>query len=208
MSFGNVTVAELVACGVSPTAAKAFQAHLALHMPAFDINSRERVAGFIGQIMVESRSFTVLEENLFYTTPTRIAAVWPSRFRSVAAAAPFARNPQRLANHVYASKLGNGPEESGDGWRYRGRGLKQLTGRLNYVAAARALRRPYLEQPDLVLQPEDAVRTACWFWRVNRCGELADNGEWDAITRKVNGPAMLQATARRTATLRALGALA
>lgn len=207
MSFGNLSVAELVACGVSPTAAKAFQPFLARDLPAFDINSNERVAGFIGQIMVESRGFTVLEENLWYTTPARIAAVWPGRFRGAAAAAAYVRNPARLANRVYAGRLGNGPEESGDGWRFRGRGLKQLTGRANYAAAARELGRPYVDYPGLVQEREDAVKTACWYWRSNRCNALADARDWDAITRRVNGPAMLQAAARRRATMRALEAL-
>ncbi len=179
----------------------AFAGHLADLLPQFGLTSRERLAAFLGQCHIESAGFRRLSENLLYTSPKRLVAVWPSRFRGgVAVAMPFVRNPERLANHVYAGRLGNGPATTGDGWRFRGRGLKQLTGRTNYRRAAQALGRPYEEQPELVALPADAVRTAGWFWSDNGCNALADRGEIDAITRRVNGPAMLQAEARRRAT--------
>jgi putative chitinase len=203
----NITVQQLVAAGIPPTQARQFQPALEPALQRFAITTPRRVAAFLAQCHVESAGFSRLEENLFYTTPARIAAVWPSRFRTAAEAAPFARNPERLANRVYANRLGNGPESSGDGWRFRGRGLKQLTGRTNYADAARALQRPYVTEPDLVRAPADAVLTAAWFFARSGCNTLADAGQWDAITRRVNGPAMLAAAERRRRTTQALAAL-
>ncbi|MFN7177229.1 MAG: glycoside hydrolase family 19 protein [Thermaurantiacus sp.] len=201
------TVQQLVAAGVPPTQARLFQPALAPAFQRFAINTAPRIAAFLAQCHVESAGFARLEENLWYTTPARIAAVWPSRFRSAADAAAFARNPERLANRVYAGRLGNGPEASGDGWRFRGRGLKQLTGRSNYAEAARALGRPYVTEPDLVRAPADAVLTAAWFFARAGCNALADARQWDAITRRINGPAMLAAPERRRRTTQALAAL-
>lgn len=203
----NVTIQQLVAAGVPPTQARMFQPALAPALQRFSITTPRRIAAFLAQCHVESAGFTRLEENLFYTTPGRIAAVWPSRFKSAAEAAPFARNPERLANRVYANRLGNGPEASGDGWRFRGRGLKQLTGRANYAEAARALGRPYVTDPDLLRAPADAVLTAAWFFARAGCNPLADAEQWDAITRRVNGPAMLAAAERRRRATQALAAL-
>jgi putative chitinase len=155
------------------------------------------LAGFVAQCRVESAGFTALEEDLFYRDPVRIQRIWPTRVPSLQMAQGLAGNPQGLANVVYANRLGNGDTASGDGWRYRGRGLKQLTGKANYVDAAQALARPYVTNPELVALPEDACMTAAWFWHVNKLNILADSGQWDAITRAVNGPGMLQAAERR-----------
>ncbi len=203
-----ISVATLVAAGVPPTQARLFAEPLAAACARFGITTPARVAGFVAQCRVESADFTRLEENLMYTRPERIREVWPSRVPSLADAAPLARNPQRLANRVYASRLGNGPEASGDGWRYRGRGLKQLTGRANYADAATALGRPYLEQPDLVAMPADACLTAAWYWHTIKGNVLADSAQWDAITRAVNGPGMLQADLRRQYAEQAVAAFA
>lgn len=192
-----IKVASLVAAGVPPTQARLFAEPLAQACARFQIATPARLAGFVAQCRVESADFTALEEGLWYTTPERIRAVFPSRVPTLADAQRLVRNPQALANRVYAGRLGNGDEASGDGWRYRGRGLKQLTGRSNYADAARALARPYVEQPDLVAQPEDACLTAAWFWHSVKGNILADSAQWDAITRAVNGPAMLLADRRR-----------
>jgi len=201
------TLAQLIASGIGPTQARRFQPVLGPALARFAITTPRRIAAFLAQAHVESGGFSSLEENLYYTSPARIAAVWPSRFPSAEAAAPFARAPERLANRVYANRLGNGPEDSGDGWRFRGRGLKQLTGRANYAEAARALGRPYVAEPGLVAEPADAALTAAWFFARESCNALADAGDWDAITRRVNGPAMLAAAERRRRTREALRAL-
>ena len=179
--------------------------------PSFDrfaISTAARVAAFLAQCHVESQGFTRLEENLHYTNAARIARVWPSRFQTAAEAAPYVRNPERLANRVYANRLGNGPQGSEDGWRFRGRGLKQLTGRTNYARASQALGRPYLASPDLLCDWPDAVLTAAWFWESSGCNRLADAGRIDSITRRVNGPAMLEAAQRQQRTAHYLRALA
>jgi len=202
----NITMEQLVAAGIGPTEARVFQPHLPPAFKRFGITSAARAAAFLAQCHVEARGFTRLDENLFYTTAARIARIWPSRFATPADAAPYARNPERLANKVYADRIGNGPESSGDGWRFRGRGLKHLTGRANYARAAEALAHPYLANPGLVREPEHAVLTAAWFWHTSGCNALADRGQIDAITRRVNGPAMLEAAQRRSRTRQALRA--
>lgn len=192
-----LTLANLTAAGIAPTQARAFLAPLSAACARFAINTPARIAGFLAQCRVESSGFTALEENLYYRDPRRIMLIWPSRIRTLQQAQPLACNPEALANVVYANRLGNGDTDSGDGWRFRGRGLKQLTGKTNYENAATALDRPYVTNPELVALPEDACMTAAWFWHANKLNALADAGQWDAITRVVNGPGMLQAAERR-----------
>jgi putative chitinase len=204
----RIAVSTLTAAGVPPTQARQFAEPLAVACSRFDINTPARVAGFVAQCRVESADFTRLEENLRYRTPE----VLDRTFRSVVGLEDAARlikaGPQAIANRVYAGRLGNGAEASGDGWRYRGRGLKQLTGRANYAEAAAALARPYLERPELVADPLDACLTAAWFWHTVKGNILADSAQWDAITRAVNGPGMLQAAERRQYAEEALRAFA
>jgi len=202
----NISVGQLIAAGFGPTQARLFHPHLQPALNRFEITNPARAAAFLAQCHVESQGFTRLEENLLYTTAARIAQIWPSRFAGPAEAIPYVRNPERLANRVYAGRLGNGGEAGGDGWRFRGRGLKQLTGRANYARAAEALVRPYLAEPGLVREPEHAVLTAAWFWHMSGCNPLADVNRIDAITRRINGPAMLEAAQRRGRTARALRA--
>lgn len=192
-----ITLAALIAAGVAPTAARTFADPLAQACAHFGIDTRVRQAAFIAQCGHESSGFTRVEENLFYTTPERIRAMWPTRVPSLADAASLTRNPQALANRVYANRNGNGDEASGDGWRYRGRGLIQLTGRANYLAAESAINEPYKGCPDLVAQPAHAAMTAAWYFVAAGCLPLADASNTDAITRKVNGPAMAGAADRR-----------
>lgn len=202
---------SLIACGISPTAARRFADPLAAACQKFGINTPARLAAFIGQCRVESADFTQLEEGLYYRDAERLLKIFPSRVKSLAQAQTLIRNPQGLANAVYASRLGNGDEASGDGWRYRGRGLKQLTGKANYAEAEIATGRPYVSQPDLAAQDPDACLTAAWFWHKMGCSQLADSGQIEEITRRVNGPAMLKAADRRSyadAALRELNRLA
>lgn len=203
-----ISVRTLIAAGVPPTQARQFAEPLAAACARFGINTPARVAGFVAQCRVESADFTMLEENLRYRTPEVLDRTF-SAVRGLDDAARLIKaGPQAIANRVYAGRMGNGPEASGDGWRYRGRGLKQLTGRDHYAEAARALAQPYLEQPELVGQPADAALTAAWYWHVAKCNTLADAALWDAITRAVNGPAMLQAALRRQYSQEAALALA
>lgn len=192
-----ITVANLVAAGIDPTQARQYVAPLSAACARFGINTPARIAGFVAQCRVESAGFTALEEGLFYRDPSRIMRIWPTRVTTMEQAQHLARNPKGLANVVYANRLGNGDTASGDGWRFRGRGLKQLTGKSNYIDAATGLDRPYVTSPELVALPEDACMTAAWFWHTNKCNILADSAQWDAITRAVNGPGMLKKEDRR-----------
>lgn len=204
-----ISVATLVLLGIGPTQARLFAAPLSAACARFDIDTPARVAAFVAQCNVESRGFTALEENLRWRDPARLRRYFSSRVHDLEHAARLIQaGPRAIANCVYAGKNGNGDEASGDGWRYRGRGLKQLTGRANYRAAADALTRPYVELPHLVAQPEDACLTAAWFWHSVGGNGLADSALWDTITRRVNGPAMDQAGLRAqlsAAGLRELG---
>lgn len=203
-----ITVEILIAAGVAPTQARLYASPLAAACSRFGITTQARVASFIAQCMVESGCMVHTEENLRYSNAERVRQIFPTSVPSLADAAQLVNNPQRLANRVYAGRLGNGPEASGDGWRYRGRGLIQLTGRDNYADAAKSLGAPYIEQPDLVATPEHACLTAAWYWHTHKLNVLADSAQTDAITRAINGPAMLHRALRRQLTDDALRALA
>lgn len=187
---------HLIAAGIDPTQARRFLEPLRQACERFRIDTPRRRAAFIAQLAHESTGFTRLEENLFYTTPERIRAVFPSTVPTLAQARTLVRAPQALANHVYARKNGNGDAASGDGWRYRGRGLIGLTGLGNYLRAEQTLGRPYVSQPDLVAQPADAALTSAHWWHLNDCNRLADTWDIDGITRRVNGPGMQGRTHR------------
>lgn len=204
-----ITVASLIAAGIAPTQARMFAEPLSAACARFAINTPARVGAFLAQCRVESVDFTRLEENLNYRTPERLRSIFPSRVRDFNdAAALINGGPRAIANRVYAGKIGNGDEASGDGWRFRGRGLKQLTGRANYGDAAEALARPYLQQPELVAMPADACLTAAWFWHTVKGNVLADSWQIAALTRAINGPAMLQADLREQYAEEAARALA
>lgn len=173
----------LLKCRVKPATAKEFAPHIDAAFLRFNIKTKEQKAGFLAQAMHESQDFTRLVENLYYTTPERVRSVWPDRFSTLAEAAVVLENPELLANTVYSNRMGNGDPSSGDGWSYRGRGIFQLTGRANYMAAGEALNRPYEYQPDLVAKVPDAVLTAGWYWAVTGCNECMT---FDATTRRIN----------------------
>lgn len=204
----ELTVSHLVACGIAPTQARLYLGPLVNACRRFEINTVARAAAFIAQCNVESGGFVHAEENLYYSSPERVRQIFPSRVASLADAARLVRNPQALANCVYAGRNGNRSEASGDGWRYRGRGLIQLTGRENYLDAAEALHQPYLDAPDLVATAEHAALTAGWYWHVNKLNVLADAGLVDGITKAVNGSAMLHRDLRRQLTADAVQAWA
>lgn len=195
----KITIQQLIAAGINPTQAKQFAGYLSDACEMFAINTPVRVAAFVAQCAHESAGFTTLEECLFYRTPERIREVYPSRVPTLSDAASLCRNPQALANRVYSNKNGNGTEESGDGWSFRGRGLIQITGRAGYalISAMRSGLQDYTSVPDLVAQPSHACLTSAYWWQQHGCNELADSSQIDAITRVVNGPAMVGALARR-----------
>lgn len=126
----------------------------------FHINTDARLCSFLAQTGYESGQFNRLLENLKYATPLRLVKVWPRRFPSEALALPYVNNEMKLANFVYANRLGNGNEASGDGYRYRGRGIIQITGRSNYEATGKALALNFLDSPDLLLEKANAAMSA------------------------------------------------
>ena len=155
----------------------------------FDINTPARIAGFMGQAMHETGNLRTLTENLNYRMES-LMTVWPSRFPDIDMAAQYHRQPEKIANFVYANRMGNGAPETGEGWKYRGRGIFQLTGKSNYEAAGKEMGVDLLTDPDQVAQPRMAALTAGWYWSKNKMNELADKGDTAALGRVVNiGPA-------------------
>jgi putative chitinase len=201
-----IDLGRLIAAGVAPSAARNVLAPLLAACARFEIASAQRAGAFVAQCWVETGGFAHFEENLWYTTPERIRAMFSSRVADLEQAARLTRNPQGLANCVYAGRNGNGSTLSGDGWKYRGRGAIQLTGRSNYGDAAVELDRPYVEQPGLVAELPDAFLTAAWYWSVHKLNVLADGIQSDAITRVINGPAMSESALRRQMTQQAVQA--
>jgi putative chitinase len=171
---------------------------------ASSVVTPRRLCHFLGQVFVETAGFTVLEENLNYRDPVRLDMVFSAVRGTEDARALIAKGPQAIANRVYANRLGNGDEASGDGWRYRGSGYKQLTGRANFRAIGTIVNIDLEGGPDVAREPMAAAKVAFAFWDACKCSPLADLGDIEAITEKVNGPARLGLAERREATLRAM----
>ncbi len=164
-----------------------FLPHLNEAMRAFEINTLLRTAAFVAQTAHESAEFTRMLESLYYTKAAGLMATWKKRFPTEASALPYLRNEQTLGNFVYADRMGNGNGASGDGFRYRGRGVIQLTGRDGYRRAGEALGLDLVGKPELVQTPEVAFQVAALYWKTNGLNELADVSSFTAITQKING---------------------
>lgn len=171
----------------------------------FGINTLRRQAHFLAQMVAESRLDPTREENLRYTAE-RLMVVWPRRFPTVESARQFAGNPEALANHVYANRLGNGPSASGDGWRFRGRGLIQLTGRSNYREYGELISADLEASPELAVVPKHSFSVAGAYWAELGLNRLADNDNVDGITLAING-SLRDAPRRRQWLKRAYSAL-
>ena len=148
--------------------------------------SPTRLSFFLAQVGHEAGGLTVTEENLSYS-PERMVAVWPSRFADVAAARPFARNPEALANHVYGGRMGNGPADTGDGFRFRGRGYIQITGRDGYAKVGAIAGLDLVAEPDRAHDPDQALLVACAFWEWKGLNLRCDTGDFVRVTRRTNG---------------------
>lgn len=155
-------------------------------MRRYGITNARRQAHFLAQILHESGGLARLEENLYYSAK-RLTQVWPHRFPTLEAALPYAENPQKLANKVYADRLGNGDEASGDGWRYRGRGPIQITGRSNYAALSQRLGIDFVSDPDLLLEPRYGALSAGDYWDRRGVNLAADADNLVRVTRLING---------------------
>jgi putative chitinase len=152
----------------------------------FDIMNPLRQAAFIAQCGHECGNFKTLEENLFYKAET-LMKLWPKRFPTLEFANQYAKNPKKIANMVYANRMGNRDEASGDGYRFRGRGCIQLTGHANYYHAGKALGEDFVMQPELVATPMYAALSAGFFWNTQKLNALADNQDMKMMTKKING---------------------
>jgi len=153
----------------------------------YELDTPIRLAHFIAQVAHESGAFNYSSENLNYSAKA-LRSVFGKYFTTDQAADSYARQPEKIANIVYADRMGNGDTDSGDGWRYRGRGLIQLTGKENYRACGLFIEQELLDNPELVAaDPEISVAAACWYWRSRQLNQYADADDIKAITRRING---------------------
>lgn len=158
-------------------------------LPDYEINTPKRVAAFVAQCAHESGGFMVLKENLNYRWQS-LRKIFPKYFPDDAIAQRYASMPNKqeaIANRVYGNRMGNGPEESGDGYRYCGRGLIQLTGRQNYTWFAASLGITPEEATEYLGTFEGAAQSACWFWETNKLNQWADAGDIVTLTKRING---------------------
>ena len=155
-------------------------------LPEYDINTPARVAAFVAQCAHESGSFVFIKENLNYKAVS-LMKTFGKYFATQELAAQYANKPEKIANRVYANRMGNGDEASGDGYRFCGRGLIQLTGRDNYTFFAGSLGIPVEEASKYLATFEGAVQSACWFWETNNLNRFADVGDIKGLTRAING---------------------
>ena len=155
-------------------------------LPEYEINTPQRVAAFVAQCAHESGNFRLLQENLNYRAAS-LMKVWPRQFPTAEIANQYAQKPQAIANRAYANRMGNGPEASGDGWAYAGKGLIQLTGKDNYTRFAESIETPVEEIPEFLQTFEGAVQSACWFWETNNLNQWADKGDILTLTKRING---------------------
>lgn len=155
-------------------------------LPDYEITSTARVAAFLGQTYVESAGYTAFVENLNYRAES-LMKTWPIHFTTIEIATHYAHNPQAIANRAYASRNGNGDEASGDGWKYCGRGLIQITGKANYQTFADSISTPLEEMTEFLGTFEGAVQSACWFWETHNLNQYADSRDVKALTKVING---------------------
>jgi putative chitinase len=193
---------HLIAAGVKREKAEQWLEPIRVACAEFEINTEARIAAFLGQCAHETAGFTVLQENLNYSADG-MAAIWPSRFAVMGPdkkpvkvngknqpnkfALALHRQPEAIANVVYSNRMGNGPIESGEGWKHRGMGLKQLTGKDNQTRCGEALGVDFASNPQLLLEPLNAARSAAWFFKTNNLAKFADAWDIKGMTKKVNG---------------------
>lgn len=197
------TLEHMMAAGIKRDVAERWLPHVQAAMERFEINTKNQVAAWLAQTAHESAGYTALVENLNYSADT-MAVVWPTRFAEMGPdkkpkknekgknvpnkfALALHRKPEMIANAVYSNRMGNGNIESGEGWKFRGRGLKQLTGKFNHQKCSEGLGVDLVANPDMLLEPKYAAASAAWFWSVNKCGPLADSGDFVGLTKKING---------------------
>ena len=155
-------------------------------LPQYEINTSERIAAFLAQCAHESGGFVFIKENLNYRWQS-LRKVFPKYFPTDALAQQYEKQPEKIANRVYANRMGNGPEESGDGYKFCGRGLIQVTGRENYSWFAASLQISPEEASEYMETFEGAAQSACWFWESNNLNQWADKRDILTLTKRING---------------------
>ncbi len=173
------------AVGCSESNADRYLEHLSACMDCYEIDTPKRQAAFLAQIGHESGSFTITQENMNYSE-SRLLEIFPKHF-TADQAKDYARQPERIGSRAYADRMGNGPESSGDGYRYRGRGLIQLTGKDDYAECGKALGIDLLRNPELLKEPQAASMSAGWEWERSKLNEIADLGDFKKLTVRING---------------------
>ena len=182
----DFTLAKFKSCiGNNPYAEHWFEA-LNETLPDYDINTVPRVAAFLAQCAHESGNFTAIKENLNYKAET-LCKVWPRLFPNMDIANQYAHQQEKIANRAYGGRMGNGPEESGDGYKFCGRGLIQLTGKDNYTRYAASTEQTLDEASEHLTTFEGCVQSAAWFWEANNLNQYADNGDILTMTKRING---------------------
>ena len=184
----TLTAKQLNAIFTRPHA-ESFMTYLAFvlnnTLPKYHIDTKLRIAAFLAQCAHESSEFTALAENLNYSA-SRLIQVFGKRV-SVETAERIAGRPEAIGNYLYANRNGNGPEASGDGYRYRGRGAIQLTGRSNYAKVGQAISLDIIVHPEILETIPGATEAACAYWIENKLNIYADQGDMAALTKKING---------------------
>ena len=156
-------------------------------LPEYKIDTKLRLCHFLAQILHESGNLKYKSENLNYSAKA-LRSVFGKYFKTDEIANQYARKPEKIANRVYANRMGNGNEASGDGWKFRGRGLIQLTGHDNYKTCGISIKLDLLSNPDLLINTAEAsVKAACWFWNKNNLNIFADKDDVKSITKRING---------------------
>lgn len=155
-------------------------------LPDYGIDTPHRLAAFLAQCAHESGNFVFIKENLNYKWQS-LRKVFPKYFPNDQIAQQYEKQPEKIANRVYANRMGNGPEDSGDGWRFCGRGLIQVTGRDNYSWFAASLDISPEEASEYMETFEGAAQSACWFWETNNLNQWADRGDIVTLTKRING---------------------
>lgn len=159
---------------------------LSKFLPKYEINTIYRISAFISQCSHESNGFSVLHENLNYNA-VALMKTWPKRFYNIEIAKRYAHKKEDIANYVYANRMGNGNVDSGDGWKYCGKGLIQLTGKDNYNNFSLHSGIELDELPTYLLTHDGAVQSACWYWDSKKLNRLADVKDITAISKVING---------------------
>ena len=183
MNFTQDQLAQIISG--NPNVAMWYAAITAV-IDKYQINTPNRLAGFLAQCAHESAMFTVIRENLNYRAES-LLRVFPSHFSSIEEAQQYEHQQDKIANRIYANRMGNGPEESGDGWAFSGRGLIQLTGKDNYSRFASSIGMTLADTIQHLTTFEGAADSAGWFWATHNLNETCDNDDIETMTRRING---------------------